>query len=223
MSRSAWSGRAPAPPDPPCGFESTHPWHVLGETCPGVTVETGEAKAYPTGDGLRCTDVPLGVVGGAMPEVWSCGEAYEPYVGRWSRMVAREFVPWLGVPPRRSWLDVGCGTGALTETVLALGSPDSVCGVDPSEGYVAFVAAHLRDPRTSFRTGDATALPFADGEFDATVSGLVLNFVPGPARAVAEMARVTRLGGVVGAYVWDYAEAMELMRYFWDAAVELDP
>ncbi len=158
-----------------------------------------------------------------MPEVWSCGEAYEPYVGRWSRMVAREFVPWLGVPPRRSWLDVGCGTGALTETVLALGSPDSVCGVDPSEGYVAFVAAHLRDPRTSFRTGDATALPFADGEFDATVSGLVLNFVPGPARAVAEMARVTRLGGVVGAYVWDYAEAMELMRYFWDAAVELDP
>jgi SAM-dependent methyltransferase len=156
-------------------------------------------------------------------DVWASGDAYEPYVGRWSRRVAREFLQWLSVEPGRRWLDVGCGTGALTETILAFGAPASVEGVDPSEGYLRHVRHQVNDQRATFELGDALSLPVTDASFDAVVSGLVLNFVPDPAKAVREMARVTAGDGVVGAYVWDYAGDMQLMRYFWDAAVALDP
>jgi SAM-dependent methyltransferase len=156
-------------------------------------------------------------------DVWASGAAYEPYVGRWSRVVAREFLGWLGVPPGRSWLDVGCGTGALSETILARAEPAQITGVDASEGYVAYARAQIHDPRARFITGDAQSLAEADGTYDAAVSGLMLNFVPDPARAVAEMTRVTRRSGMVAAYVWDYAGQMQLMRHFWDAAVALDP
>lgn len=155
-------------------------------------------------------------------DVWASGAAYEPYVGRWSRLVAREFLAWLGVPPGSRWLDVGCGTGALTETILAAASPHAVRGVDPSEGYVAFACDQVRDPRASFTVGNAQQLPCETGAYDAVVSGLVLNFVPQPELAVAEMARAARPGGAVAAYVWDYAGQMQLMRHFWDAAVALD-
>jgi SAM-dependent methyltransferase len=154
---------------------------------------------------------------------WSSGDAYEPYVGRWSRLVAREFVDWLVLPPERAWVDVGCGTGALSQTILERCSPRSVVGVDPSKDYLEYARARLRDPRASFRLGDAQALPCGDGEGEVVVSGLVLNFVPDPARALAEMARVVGPGGTVAAYVWDYADKMQLMRHFWDAAVALDP
>lgn len=155
------------------------------------------------------------------PEVWASGEAYEPYVGRWSRRVAAEFVGWLGITGGR-WLDVGCGTGALSQTILALAQPLEVQGLDPSEAYVAHTSAHTSDPRASFRVGDARALPYQAATHDAVVSGLVLNFIPQPGQAVAEMARVTKPGGRVAAYVWDYAGKMELMRHFWDAAAALD-
>ena len=155
-------------------------------------------------------------------DVWASGAAYEPYVGRWSRRVAREFVQWLAVEPGRQWLDVGCGTGALTETVLALAAPASVKSVDPSEGYLRHARHQITDQRAIFEQADALSLPFTEEGFDAVVSGLVLNFVTDPAEAVREMARVTAGGGVVGAYVWDYAGDMQLMRYFWDAAVALD-
>jgi SAM-dependent methyltransferase len=156
-----------------------------------------------------------------LPDTWAAGDRYEPYVGRWSRLVAREFLAWLGVPTGKSWLDVGCGTGALTETILASAGPSGVTGVDPSEGFLAF--ARTRAPQAEFRTGDAQALPFDENRFDAAVSGLMLNFVPDPAKAAAEMGRVARAGGTVAAYVWDYAGEMQLMRRFWDAAVALDP
>jgi SAM-dependent methyltransferase len=156
-------------------------------------------------------------------EVWASGDAYEPYVGRWSRPVATDFLRWLGVVHGGRWIDVGCGTGAVTGAVLALGVPELVVGVDPSEAYVRYARAHVTDPRARFGVGTATALPFGDGTADAVVSGLVLNFVPGPERAAAELARVTRPGGTVGAYVWDYADGMQLMRHFWDAAGALDP
>lgn len=156
-------------------------------------------------------------------DVWASGAAYEPYVGRWSRLVAREFVGWLGVPPARRWLDVGCGTGALSETILGTSEPRAVVGIDPSEGYVKYARAHVTDPRASFRIGDAQALPLGDGKFDAAVAGLVLNFVAVPQHALGEMRRIVRPGGVVAAYVWDYAGEMQLMRHFWDAAVALDP
>jgi SAM-dependent methyltransferase len=156
-------------------------------------------------------------------DLWASGDAYEPYVGRWSRSVARDFVAWLARPAGLRWLDVGCGTGALTRTILALAEPAAVVGVDPSEGFLANARTRVRDPHVEFRAGDAQALPFGDRQFDVVVSGLVLNFVADPGRALAEMRRLARPDGVVAAYVWDYAGRMQLMRYFWDAAVELDP
>jgi len=156
-------------------------------------------------------------------DTWASGAAYEPYVGRWSRLVAREFLAWLAIPPGARWLDIGCGTGALSQTILDVASPREITGIDPSEGYITFARQQVPDRRVSFRLGGAQALPEASASYDAVVAGLVLNFVPQPSRAVAEMQRVARVGGTVAAYVWDYAGQMQLMRYFWDAAVALDP
>jgi len=156
-------------------------------------------------------------------EVWENAESLERYVGRWSRLVAREFVAWLQVPPGSRWLDVGCGSGALTETVLAEAEPESIEGVDTSEAFVAYAASRVTDLRASFAVADAQALDRPDAAYDAVASSLVLNFLPDPARGAAEMRRVVRPGGVVAGYVWDYAGEMQLMRRFWDAAAELDP
>jgi SAM-dependent methyltransferase len=144
---------------------------------------------------------------------WAVADAYEAYVGRWSRQVAPLFVRWLDVPRGRRWLDVGCGTGALTAAAVAAGGV--VRGVDPSRGFVA--------GRSDVVVGDARALPFRSGRFDAVVSGLALNFVPDAGAALAEFTRVAAPGATVAAYVWDYAEGMEMMRLFWDAALEVDP
>jgi SAM-dependent methyltransferase len=153
--------------------------------------------------------------------MWQTGDAYEAYIGRWSRRIAPIFVRQLDAPASLRWLDVGCGTGALTSAVLAAGDPAEVVGADPSEGFLATARAAVTDPRASFEVADARELPFADDSFDVVVSGLVLNFVPDPARAAAEIARVTR--GLAAAYLWDLAEGMELIRHFWEAAAELDP
>ncbi|MGH7860585.1 MAG: class I SAM-dependent methyltransferase, partial [Candidatus Binatia bacterium] len=156
-------------------------------------------------------------------DTWAAGDLYEPYVGRWSRLVAREFIGWLAPDPGRDWLDVGCGTGALTQSVIETAQPRSVLGVDPSEGFLDHAAAHTPGDIASFELGSAEALPVDDACVDVAVSGLVLNFVGDQPRAAAEIARAVRSGGTAGAYVWDYADKMELMRYFWDAAVALDP
>ncbi len=155
-------------------------------------------------------------------DIWATGDAYEPYVGRWGRLVARTFVAWLAVPLGGRWLDVGCGTGTLSGAILEATSPKEVVGVDPSAGFVAYARDRLQDPRVRFVIGDARDLPVPSAAFDAVVAGLVLNFLPDPATAVAEMADAARPGGAVGAYVWDYAGGMELIRRFWDAAVALD-
>ena len=154
---------------------------------------------------------------------WASGDAYEPYVGRWSRLIAYQFVPWLKVSKSMRWLDVGSGTGALSQTVLDIAAPSLVQGIDPSEDYVNYARKHITDSRARFDVGDARTLPYQTASFDAVVSGLALNFVPEPAIAVSEMVRVTRIGGTVAVYVWDYAGEMQLMRYFWDAAATLDP
>lgn len=156
-------------------------------------------------------------------EAWASGGSYEPYVGRWSRLVAREFLTWLGLPAGSRWLDVGCGTGALSQTILQTASPGKVKGVDRSDGYIAFAQAQIQDERMEFEVGDAQALPVETGAYDAVVSGLVLNFVPQPEQAVAEMARAARPGGKMALYVWDYAGKMQFMRHFWNAAAALDP
>lgn len=156
------------------------------------------------------------------PTRWDSGTAYDMFMGRWSRPIACEFVAGLGIEPGQRWLDVGCGTGALTHTILAGGEPGSVWGVDPSAGFIDHVRQQVADKRAQFRVGDAAHLPFEDDTFDVVVSGLALNFMP-EALAIGEMQRVVQAGGVVAAYVWDYAGKMEWLRYFWDAAIATDP
>ncbi|HEX8692012.1 MAG TPA: class I SAM-dependent methyltransferase [Longimicrobium sp.] len=159
----------------------------------------------------------------AAADVWASGDAYEPYIGRWSRPVAREFVAWLAAAPGAGWLDVGCGTGALTEAILGAAAPARVQAVDPSPGYVLYARGRVADRRAAFLVADARSLPQRGRSVDVAVSALALNFIPRPDAALAEMARAVRAGGTVAAYVWDYADGMQLIRRFWDAAAALDP
>jgi trans-aconitate methyltransferase len=154
---------------------------------------------------------------------WASSDAYERYIGRWSRPVADQFVAWLGVRPGRRWLDVGCGTGALTQAILNRSAPAVVIGVDPVEPFIARASASLTDPRASFSLGSAVDTGLPDGATDVVVAGLVLNFVPDVAAALAEWRRVLAPGGVVGAYVWDYVHGMGFIHQFWEAAVAVDP
>jgi SAM-dependent methyltransferase len=154
---------------------------------------------------------------------WHSGSGYEGYVGRWSRRVAEVFIDRLAIPDGARWVDVGCGTGAVTQTILARVEPVSIVGVDPSDTFLEVARTTVQDPRVSFEVGDAASLPLADGGVDASVSGLVLNFVADPVAMLAEMRRVTRANGTVAIYVWDYGDGMQLMRHFWDAAIEQDP
>ena len=156
-------------------------------------------------------------------DVWASGEAYESYVGRWSRIVAKHFLLWLETPPGSLWVDVGSGTGALTQAILEHASPQTVKGIDSAEGFITYASQRITDSRVSFQHGDAQALPAETAVYDAVVSGLVLNFVPNPEQAVREMARAARPGGLVAVFVWDYASNMQFMRHFWNAAATLDP
>jgi ubiquinone/menaquinone biosynthesis C-methylase UbiE len=153
---------------------------------------------------------------------WAAGAAYEVFMGRWSRRLARQFVDWLDVEPRAHWLDVGCGTGALTAAICELRNPASVIACDPSGPLLEMASATLADKRVCFEIAQAERPPEREGGFDVVVSGLVLNFVADPRRALAAMAgRLTPRGGVA-AYVWDYAQGMEFLLHFWRHAVALD-
>jgi SAM-dependent methyltransferase len=154
---------------------------------------------------------------------WSGGDDYERWVGRWSRPVGAIFIDWLGVPAGARWLDVGCGTGALTETILARAAPVAVSGIDPSASFVEHASRRVTDPRASFRIAGAEQIPLETASVGVAVAGLVLNFVRDLPAALAEMRRVVVVGGAVGGYVWDYAGRMEMIRRFFDAAVALDP
>ena len=155
-------------------------------------------------------------------DLWGSGDAYEKYMGRWSRRIAPHFLDWLSVPADASWIDIGCGTGVLSSTILAKCSPASVIGIDSSEAFVEAARSQTSDSRFRCQQGNSEALPFEDGEFFVAVSGLVLNFVGNKNKTVAEMKRVVRPGGSVASYVWDYAGHMQIMRYFFDTAAELD-
>ena len=155
-------------------------------------------------------------------DAWASGAAYEGYVGRWSRLVAAEFIDWLPVPTGSRWLDVGCGTGIITGAILARREPASVVGVDPSAPFLELARGAVTDPRVRFATGTAGETGQPDGSVEATVSGLVLNFVPDVDGALQEFRRVTVSDGLIAGYVWDYGGGMEFMRRFWDAAVALD-
>jgi SAM-dependent methyltransferase len=153
-------------------------------------------------------------------EHWAAGDAYEQFMGRWSWNVAARFLEWLTPAPGQRWLDVGCGTGALTRAVAAFTQPQGIVGLDPSRAFVRYANQHPTE--ASFLVAEGGALAFGSGVFDAVISGLALNFMPQPEQAMSDMHRVVKPGGVVAAYVWDYAGKMEFLRYFWDAAVELD-
>lgn len=157
-----------------------------------------------------------------MTDTWDDGSVYERYMGRWSRRMAAAFVAWLEAEPQQRWLDVGCGNGALSEALLEGVDPVELHAVDLSPGFVE--AATRRLPALArVQVADGQDLPFPDGRFDHAVSGIALNFFPDPGLGIRELARVVEPGGTVAAFVWDYADGMEMIRVFWDAAVALHP
>ena len=131
--------------------------------------------------------------------------AYERFMGRWSREVGMTFLDWIAPPKNARWLDVGCGSGAFTELVLNSYFPADIVGIDPSAEQIDHVRGLPLGQRADFRVADALTLPFPDGTFDVVASALVINFIPDRLRALAEMRRVTRPGGLVAGYVWDFA------------------
>jgi SAM-dependent methyltransferase len=157
-----------------------------------------------------------------LPDKWDNAEDYEPFVGRWSHLVAPRFLLWSRAKHGGDFLDIGCGTGALSQAIVNYGA-QKVVGIDTSPAYVHYARSRIRKDSAdvTFELGNAMALRFPDDSFDAAVAGLVLNFVPDSLSAIREMLRVTRRKGVVAAYVWDYADQMQVIRSFWGAAIEL--
>jgi ubiquinone/menaquinone biosynthesis C-methylase UbiE len=137
------------------------------------------------------------------PNFFTDGQAYERLMGRWSRAVGEVFLDWLALPEGLYWLDVGCGTGTFSEIVVDRCRPSSMSAIDPSEGQINYALSGPAASQVTFRTGDAQSLPFADHAFDVAAMALVINFVPDGAKAAAEMKRVVKPQGTVGAYVWD--------------------
>jgi SAM-dependent methyltransferase len=157
-------------------------------------------------------------------DAWSAARNYEQYMGRWSRQLAQKFVAWLAPPRDAQWLEIGCGTGALTAAILAQGAPQSIVAIDPSADFVAYARAAIDDARARFELGDAQNLPASAASIDVVTSGLVLNFIPDKLAALAEMQRVLRPGGLLAFYVWDYpGGGVGFIDAFWKAAADIDP
>ena len=163
---------------------------------------------------------------GARPDSmdrWAAGTAYDAFMGRWSRPLAREFLAALSLPRHAHWLELGCGTGALTEAILETQEPAAVVACEPAAPLLDHARQRIVHPLVAFRMAGAGELPRDEPLFDVAISSLVLNFVPDPRAAVKEMAALCRSGGHIAACVWDYAGEMEFLRLFWDAACGLDP
>lgn len=155
-------------------------------------------------------------------DAWNEGDPYEYFMGRWSKLIAPLFLSWLNAADHLSWLDIGCGTGALSEAIYRNCNPAVLSCVDPSAGFLEKTKARLSG-KGEFAVGSASNIPKPDASVDMMVSGLALNFFPELANAVAEMRRVVKRNGTVAAYVWDYSDRMDFLRVFWDAAVDVDP
>ena len=153
---------------------------------------------------------------------WSSGTPYDKFMGRWSVLIAEKFLDWLSVSPGSSWLDLGCGTGSLTKLILQTRAPKEVFAIDSSSEFISHAQQTITNPIVNFQVGLAQALELESKSVDTVVSGIMLNFVPDPETAIAEMIRVTKPEGRIGIFLWDYADGMEMLRYFWDAAIELD-
>jgi SAM-dependent methyltransferase len=151
-------------------------------------------------------------------------EAYERFMGRWSRLLAPLLVDFASPADGGRVLDVGSGTGVLAFSIAEKKRRCQVLGIDPSKEYVEFAKSrNTFDKRVSFEVGDAQQLTFADATFQSSLSLLVFNFIPDQAKALREVSRVTKPGGLVAAAVWDYGAGMQMLRVFWDAAVAVDP
>jgi SAM-dependent methyltransferase len=138
------------------------------------------------------------------PIKFTDGSAYERFMAPWSRSAGALFLDWLAPEPGRTWVDVGCGNGAFTELILAKAAPSSICAIDPSDAQVSFARKKISGKPVEFTVGDAMALPYADARFDVGVMALVLFFIPDPRKGASEMARVTKPGGTVASYTWDF-------------------
>lgn len=161
-----------------------------------------------------------------MPELtdkWAAGATYEQFMGRWSRLLASRFVSWLSVHPTASWLDVGCGTGALADAICAGANPASVVACDPSEPFIEYARRRHVSPQVSFVVTGIGQLPTRPDGFDSVTSLLALNFFPRPEAGISEMRRIAAENGIVSACVWDYAGRMEFLRCFWDSVKAADP
>ncbi|SNS62187.1 class I SAM-dependent methyltransferase [Antarctobacter heliothermus] len=157
-------------------------------------------------------------------DAWSAGQSYEHYMGRWIRMISARFVEWLTPKPDADWLDLGCGTGALTQTILTSAAPRSVLAIDQSPDFIAHAKAQTDDRRARFKVADAALLAVDDASVDIVTSALVLNFIPDRQDALAAMSRALRPGGLLSFYVWDYpGGGMGFIDAFWKAAAEVDP
>lgn len=156
-------------------------------------------------------------------DAFSNASAYENYIGRWSRLVAPKVVRWLNLPAGSTWLDVGAGTGILTEVILEQASPRKLLAIDISENYLTYARQAIRDERVEFKVGDASQLAFDSPQFDIAIAGLVLNFVPSAEAMVQGMKAAVKQSGIVAAHVWDYTDGMAMMKHFWDAANAVDP
>ena len=159
----------------------------------------------------------------AEAKMFSASADYERFMGRWSRQLAPGYIAFAGVKNGDRVLDVGTGTGSLASVLEATVTSSEIVGVDPSEGFISYAKKNAKSGRTHFETGDAQALRFQDSSFDQTMALLVMNFIPDHNKAIGEMRRVTRPQGVVSACVWDYDAGMQMLRFFWDEAVALDP
>lgn len=149
-----------------------------------------------------------------MPEIrpaFDDADAYERYMGRWSRAIGEKFLAWLAPPRDARWLDIGCGTGAFSRLIAQHCAPTSLSGIDPSAAQIDFARAQL--PAADLRVADSMALPFADAAFDVVASALVLHFIPDRGKAFAEMKRVVRPGGVVSAYTWQRSTKDDFAPY----------
>jgi len=170
---------------------------------------------------LARVDELLGRSGYSAPVSFEvAADAYDQFMGRWSRLLAPQLADLAGVRSGLRALDVGCGPGALTTELATRLGPGAVAAVDPSESFVA--AARARNPGVDVRQAAAEHLPFPAGMFDAALAQLVVHFMEDPVAGLAEMARVTRPGGVAAACVWDYAGGRGPLGPFWLAARELD-
>lgn len=145
------------------------------------------------------------------------GSAYDRFMGRYSRPLARGFADFAAVKAGLEVLDVGCGPGALTEELSARVGEAAVKAVDPSESFVKACAA--RHPGVEVRLGRGEDIPFDDASVDRVLAQLVLHFVTRPEKVAAEFARLLRPEGIAAACVWDFDEGMQMLRMFWDAAL----